>query len=170
MKRLDTEAKQLITNNNTIFTIVVCGSIFNISWESLVSDGPSNFFTRHFNKAGSRKIHIERSPDSFELIFRHLRGYPVVAKNELQHQDLLNDAHYFGLQKLYQTLQQFVYVNVGGTTFRLRWDLFNKGKQKKKKKKKCLKKKNLIIYLIWSAQLFYWTFETCSTFTTSIYR
>lgn len=113
-------------NLNTVFTIVVCGQVYNISWKSLLSDGPNNFFTRHFLKAKSRIIHIDRNPDTFTLIIRHLRGYPVIAKNECHHQDLLNDAHYFGLRKLTRLLKQFVYLNIGGTSFRLKWDLFNK--------------------------------------------
>ncbi|CAO3642268.1 unnamed protein product [Mucor hiemalis] len=83
-------------NLNTVFTIVVCGQVYNISWKSLLSDGPNNFFTRHFLKAKLRIIHIDRNPDTFTLIIRHLRGYP------------------------------FVYLNIGGTSFRLKWDLFNK--------------------------------------------
>lgn len=117
-------------NVNTIFTIVVCGEVYNISWKSLMSDGPNNFFTRHFLKAKSRIMHIDRSPDTFSLIIRHLRGYSVVAENECQNQDLLNDAQYFGLKKLTSILKQFVYLNIGGTSFRLRWELFNKGTYK----------------------------------------
>lgn len=113
---------------NTIFTLVVCGQVFNISWKSLISDGPNNFFTRHLLKAKSRILHIDRSPDTFALLIRHLRGYSIVPKDECQNQDLLNDAHYFGLKKLTRSLNQFVYLNIGGTCFRLRWELFNKGK------------------------------------------
>jgi hypothetical protein len=123
-----TTDKQKQFNLNTIFTIVVCEQVFNVSWKSLISDGPNNFFTRHFLKAHSRIIHIDRSPDTMKLIIRHLRGYSIVAKDECQHQDLLNDAHYFGLKKLTKILKQFVYLNIGGTCFRLRWDLFDKGK------------------------------------------
>lgn len=112
---------------NAIFTIVVCDQVHNISWKSLLSDGPNNFFTRHFLKAKSRVIHIDRSPDTFALIVRHLRGYSIVPVDECQNQDLLNDAHYFGLKRLTRLLKQFVYLNIGGTTFRLRWELFNKG-------------------------------------------
>lgn len=75
-------------------------------------------------------MHIDRSPDTFSLIIRHLRGYSVVAENECQNQDLLNDAQYFGLKKLTSILKQFVYLNIGGTSFRLRWELFNKGTYK----------------------------------------
>lgn len=113
-------------NLNTIFTIIVCGQVYNISWKSLVSDGPNNFFTRHFTKSNSRIIHIDRNPDTFKYIIRHLRGYPIIAKNECQHQDFLNDAQYYGLKKLSYLLKQFVYLNIGGTSFRLRWDLFER--------------------------------------------
>ncbi|KAI7892389.1 uncharacterized protein EV154DRAFT_550754 [Mucor mucedo] len=74
----------------------------------------------------SRIIHIDRSPETFALIIRHMRGYSIIPEDECQNQDLLNDAHYFGLKKLTRLLKQFVYLNVGGTTFRLRWELFNK--------------------------------------------
>ncbi|KAI8374876.1 hypothetical protein BD560DRAFT_422893 [Blakeslea trispora] len=113
---------------NASFTINVCDRSFLLSWKSLISDGPCNFFTRHFikNRDVSRVLHIDRNLDTFILIARHLRGYPVVAKDYCQHQDLLSDAHYFGLEKLTQLLSQFVYLNVGGTSFRLRWDLFDR--------------------------------------------
>jgi hypothetical protein len=117
---------------NNIFKIVVADSQFQVSWKSLISDGPENFFTRYFIKEKTRIIHIDRNPETFEIIIRHLRGYPVVAKDECQHQDLLNDAQYYGLQKLQKILTQFVFINVGGTTFRLKWDLFNKGTVKVK--------------------------------------
>lgn len=113
---------------SSVFTIVVSDRSFQIGWKSLISDGPDNFFTRHFIKSQARVIHIDRNADTFEYIIRHLRGYPIVAKDENQHQDLLNDAQYYGLKKLEKILTQFVFINVGGTTFRLKWDLFNKGK------------------------------------------
>ncbi|KAF1804490.1 hypothetical protein V8B55DRAFT_1499904 [Mucor lusitanicus] len=119
------QAQQQI-NLNTVFTILIGGRTFYISWKSLLSDGPTNFFTRHFMRTKARVVHLDRSPDTFELIIRHLRGYPVVAEDEYQHQDLLNDSHYYGLKRLTKYLKQFVYVRVGDTTFRLKWDLFNK--------------------------------------------
>ncbi|KAK4519023.1 uncharacterized protein ATC70_009250 [Mucor velutinosus] len=120
------QAQQQKISLNTVFTIFIGGRTFYISWKSLLSDGPANFFTRHFMRTKVRVVHIDRSPDTFELIIRHLRGYPVVAKDECQHQDLLNDSHYYGLKRLTKYLKQFVYVQVGNTTFRLKWDLFNK--------------------------------------------
>lgn len=112
---------------NTVFTILIGGRTFYVSWKSLSSDGPTNFFTRHVIKTKARLIYIDRNPDVFELILRHLRGYPVIAKDECVHQDLLNDAYYYGLKKLVKYLKQFVYVRVGNTTFRLKWSLFDKG-------------------------------------------
>ncbi|CAO3618358.1 unnamed protein product [Mucor fragilis] len=120
------QVQQQQVSLNTVFTILVGGRTFYISWKSLLSDGPTNFFTRHFMRTKARVVHIDRSPDTFELIIRHLRGYPVVAKDEYQHQDLLNDSHYYGLKRLIKYLKQYVYVQVGNTTFRLKWDLFNK--------------------------------------------
>ncbi|CEP17824.1 hypothetical protein [Parasitella parasitica] len=111
---------------DTVFTILIGGRTFYISWKSLISDGPTNFFTRYFQKTKAHLIHIDRSPEIFELVVRHLRGYPVVAKDEFQHQDLLNDSYYYGLKQLIKHLKQFVYVQVGNTTFRLKWDLFHK--------------------------------------------
>ncbi|GAN08024.1 hypothetical protein MAM1_0186d07530 [Mucor ambiguus] len=121
------QVQQQQINLNTVFTILIGGRTFYISWKSLLSDGPTNFFTRHAMKTKARVIHIDRNPGTFELIIRHLRGYPVVAKDECQHQDLLNDAHYYGLKRLAKYLKQFLYVRVGDTTFRLKWDLFDKG-------------------------------------------
>ncbi|KAI7900941.1 uncharacterized protein BX663DRAFT_515796 [Cokeromyces recurvatus] len=111
---------------NSIFTIVVSDTAFQISWKSLISDGPSNFFTRHFIKSNSRIIHVDRNPNTFTLIMKHLRGYPIVARDECEHQDLLNDAYFYDLKRLKQYLKEFIYLNVGGTHFRLRWDIFNK--------------------------------------------
>ncbi|KAI9486273.1 MAG: hypothetical protein EXX96DRAFT_548383 [Benjaminiella poitrasii] len=111
---------------NTILHIIVSNRPFQISWKSLESDGPHNFFTRHFLKTKSNTIHIDRSPDTFAVIAKHLRGYPVVARTECEHQDLLNDAHFYGLEKLTRLLNNFIHVNVGSVPFRLRWDLFRR--------------------------------------------
>ncbi|KAI8098094.1 uncharacterized protein B0P05DRAFT_583063 [Gilbertella persicaria] len=114
-------------NLDTAFTINVSGKPFYLSWKSLISDGPNNFFTRQLIKnKTTRVLHIDRSRDTFEFIARHLRGYPVIAKDEYQQQDMLSDAHYYGLNKLIRSLSQFVYLNIGGTTFRVRWELFDK--------------------------------------------
>jgi hypothetical protein len=113
--------------NQAVFTIVVGGKPFRLSWESLKSDGPSNFFLEYFRKKRTKVMHIDRDPDIFELIVRHLRGYYIRSNDDIQNQSLLFDANYFGLSRLKKTLQEYLYVNVGGRVFRLPWDLFQKG-------------------------------------------
>ncbi|KAF7722005.1 hypothetical protein EC973_003788 [Apophysomyces ossiformis] len=112
--------------NQTVFTLVVGGQPFRLSWESLKSDGPSNFFTEHFKKQKTRVMHIDRSPDTFALIVRHLRGYYIRPKDDLQNQDLLTDARYYGLKRLQKMLEEYLYLNIGGRVFRVSWDLFKK--------------------------------------------
>ncbi|KAL7310901.1 hypothetical protein PS15m_010337 [Mucor circinelloides] len=113
--------------NQSVHTIVVGGRPFRLSWESLKSDGPTNFFVEYFRKKRTAKaMHIDRDPDTFELIVRHLRGYYIRSQDDIQHQSLLCDATYYGLNRLKKTLQEHLYVNVGGRVFRLPWNLFQK--------------------------------------------
>ncbi|KAI8875879.1 hypothetical protein K501DRAFT_279955 [Backusella circina FSU 941] len=101
---------------NLIYTIVICGKPFNLSWRSLTSDGPENYFTRQFQKSSSRIIHIDRNPDNFEKVAKHLRGYSFVTKDEDEHHALISDAHYYGLDKLLKILNSFVYLNCSSVT------------------------------------------------------
>ncbi|CEP07354.1 hypothetical protein [Parasitella parasitica] len=113
--------------NQAVHTIVVGGRPFRLSWESLKSDGPSNFFLEYFRKRKTSKtMHIDRDPATFELIVRHLRGYYIRSQDDVQHQSLLCDATYYRLDRLKKTLQEHLYVNVGGRVFRLPWTLFQK--------------------------------------------
>ncbi|GAA5813872.1 hypothetical protein MFLAVUS_007359 [Mucor flavus] len=112
--------------NQGVYTIVVGGKPFRLSWESLKSDGPSNFFVEYFKKKKTRVMHIDRDPDIFEFIVRHLRGYYIRSTDDIQNQSLLYDATYFGLNRLKKLLQEYLYLNVGGRVFRLPWTLFQK--------------------------------------------
>jgi hypothetical protein len=113
--------------NQAVHTIVVGGKPFRLSWESLKSDGPNNFFLEYFRKKKTKVMHIDRDPDIFELIVRHLRGYHIRSTDDIENQSLLFDATYYGLNRLKKLLQEYVYVNVGGRVFRLPWTLFQKG-------------------------------------------
>jgi hypothetical protein len=117
--------------NQSVYTVIVGGKTFRLSWESLKSDGPTNFFVNYFRRQrNTRVMYVDRDGDIFQLIVHHLRGYYVRPVDDIQNQDLLNDARYYGLQRLYKTLQEFLFVNVGGRVFRLSWDLLRKGKTK----------------------------------------
>ncbi|OBZ83168.1 hypothetical protein A0J61_08781 [Choanephora cucurbitarum] len=112
--------------NQAVFTLIVGGKVFRLSWESLKSDGPDNFFLDYFRKKKSKVMHIDRDPDIFELIVRHLRGYYIQPEDDIQNQSLIYDASYYGLQRLKKILDNFLYLNVGGRVFRLPWELLKR--------------------------------------------
>lgn len=117
-------------SNHTAFTIVVGGQSFCLSWESLKSDGPSNFFVEFFSKKrDTRTLHVDKDPELFALIVKHLRGYYVYPENDVEYLNLLRDANFYGLNRLKTTLQEYLFVNVGGRSFRLPWSLFLKDNQ-----------------------------------------
>ncbi|KAI7893175.1 uncharacterized protein EV154DRAFT_502697 [Mucor mucedo] len=119
--------KKMEPPNQAVYTIVVGGKPFRLSWESLKSDGPTNFFLEYFRKKKTSKVmHIDRDTDVFELIVRHLRGYYIRPIDDIQNQSLLYDANYFGLNRLKKMLQEYLFLNVGGRVFRLPWTLFQK--------------------------------------------
>lgn len=133
--------------NQTMMVIVVGGRAFRLSWESLKSDGPNNFFTDFLRRTQTRLMHVDRDADTFAVIVHHLRGYSVQPRTQMEYHNLLNDAIYYNLRRLRQLLQEYVFLNVGGREFRLPWSLLKKGKcrlsfmehslfEKKKKKKK----------------------------------
>ncbi|KAI7879395.1 hypothetical protein K492DRAFT_208267 [Lichtheimia hyalospora FSU 10163] len=115
-------------SNQATYVLVVGGRPFRLSWESLKSDGPNNFFTNFFRKRKSTRVmHIDRDPDIFALIVHHLRGYHIRPRDDVQNQALVCDAEYYGLKRLAAFLQEHVFLNVGGRVFRLPWSLLKKG-------------------------------------------
>lgn len=121
------QLKKIEPPNEAVYTIVVGGKPFRLSWESLKSDGSTNFFLEYFRKKKTKVMHIDRDAEIFELIVRHLRGYYIRPIDDIQNQSLLFDANYFGLNRLKKMLQEYLYLNVGGRVFRLPWTLFQKG-------------------------------------------
>ncbi|ORE03790.1 hypothetical protein BCV72DRAFT_264358 [Rhizopus microsporus var. microsporus] len=112
---------------HTVFTLIVGGKEYKLSWKTLKNDGPTNFFVDYFNKKKStRVIHLDRDSSTFDLIVKHLRGYYVRPANDIEHQSLLTDAYFYGLERLKKMLEEYVYVNVGGRIFKLPWSLFQK--------------------------------------------
>ena len=115
-------------SNQATYVLVVGGRPFRLSWESLKSDGPNNFFTNFFRKRkATRVMHIDRDPEIFALIVHHLRGYHIRPRDDVQNQALVCDAEYYGLKRLAAFLQEHVFLNVGGRVFRLPWSLLKKG-------------------------------------------
>lgn len=112
----------------TVFTVIVADKPFRMSWETLCSDGPTNFFVDYFTRnPRSRTVRIDRDPGTFEIILHFLRGYQIRPTDEYQNQNLLNDARYYGLKRLTRLLRQTLFLNVGGRVFRLSNELLARG-------------------------------------------
>jgi hypothetical protein len=112
----------------TVFTVIVADRPFRMSWETLCSDGPNNFFVDYFTRnPRPRTVRIDRDPDTFEMILHFLRGYQIRPKDEYQNQNLMNDARYYGFKRLTRLLRQTLFLNVGGRVFRLSKELLSRG-------------------------------------------
>ncbi|CAO3663249.1 unnamed protein product [Umbelopsis ramanniana] len=124
-KAAETPASQpVVIPKQTVFTVIVADKVFRMSWETLCSDGPANFFIEHFSRnSRTRTVRIDRDPDTFKMILHYLRGYQIRPKDEYENQNLMNDARYYGLKRLTRFLRQTLFLNVGGRVFRLSKDL-----------------------------------------------
>ena len=98
------------------FRVNISGTKFFLSEKNIKSDAP-NLFTNRFEKEltggnmGNNSINlrmaVDRNPTIFEYIHRHLQGYDVnsscIPSHLLQH--VLEDAHYYCLEKLVSKLE-----------------------------------------------------------------
>ncbi|KAK9239588.1 hypothetical protein V1525DRAFT_397850 [Lipomyces kononenkoae] len=119
-----------ILPHEQVFSIQVGDTMFRLSGASLSSDAPS-YFTRFFNsqRTGNSKqnpvLYIDRSPEIFREIVRHLQGYYVVPKDAYHFVYLYADAHYYQLPKLAKLLfNSEIFVRIGGDEFTLSRELF----------------------------------------------
>lgn len=54
----------------------------------------------------SRVMYIDRNPDVFRDIVKHMQGYYVAAKDEVHLENLMMDAHFFKLKRLITSLRE----------------------------------------------------------------
>ncbi|KAG0017714.1 hypothetical protein BGZ81_010556 [Podila clonocystis] len=107
----------------SFYTIVVSGENFPVTLSAIQYDAP-NFFTEIFlnqlrEEHTSRVMYIDRNPDVFRDIVKHMQGYYVAAKDEVHLENLMMDAHFFKLKRLITNLRQTMFVNVSGTLFKV---------------------------------------------------
>ncbi|KAK9478911.1 hypothetical protein V1514DRAFT_279500 [Lipomyces japonicus] len=118
-----------ILPHEQVFSIQVGDSMFRLSGASLSSDGPSYFTTffklqRKNDNKEYPTLYIDRSPDVFRDVVRHLQGYYVVPKDEYHFVYLYADAHYYQLPKLIKLLfSSEIFVRIGSIPFRVPRDL-----------------------------------------------
>ncbi|KAG0204658.1 hypothetical protein BGX28_003446 [Mortierella sp. GBA30] len=107
----------------SFYTIVVSGENFPVTMSALQYDAP-NFFTDVFlnpnrEESRSRMLYINRNPDVFRDIVKHMQGYYVAAKDEVHCENLMMDAHFYNLKRLIENLRKTMFVNVSGTVFKI---------------------------------------------------
>ena len=116
------------------FTIQVGSEIFKLSGASIMSDAPS-YFSRFFAdqlKEDSeappniRPLFIDRDPETFRDICRHLQGYVIQPRDASHYVRLFVDAQLFSLPRLTSLLfDSETFVSIGGENFTLPRDLFS---------------------------------------------
>lgn len=134
-----------ILPHEKMYKIQVGRTLFKISGASLSSDGPS-FFTEYFSRRGlpnhnssskndskesppeNEVLFIDRSAEVFEWIYKHLQGYTVEIKDEVQYTMLFADAMYYNLPRLRSLLKEtdYYFTNVGGQSFKVAKNLFRR--------------------------------------------
>ncbi|CAG8497170.1 7115_t:CDS:2 [Ambispora gerdemannii] len=111
------------------YTIVVGGQSFKLTWLSLSSDGPNyftNVFTSRLEESLTKMMYIDRDPEIFKDIVKHLQGYYVMPRDEVHFTDLYVDAIFYSLTKLKAQLQTKCIVNLGGKVFRIEQEVLKR--------------------------------------------
>ncbi|KAF9357495.1 hypothetical protein BGX26_003626 [Mortierella sp. AD094] len=101
----------LTSDPRSFYTIVVSGENFPVTLSAIQYDSP-NFFSEVFTnpnreESRTRMMYINRNPDVFRDIVKHLQGYFVAARDEVHLENLMMDAHFYK------------FVNVSGTVFKI---------------------------------------------------
>lgn len=111
--------------HDKVFLIQVGYKLFKIGGASLLSDAPS-YFTAYFSQERNSDsvLHIDRNPLVFEKIYAHLQGYHIDIKSEDDFVHILLDSFYFGLNRLQELLQDYIFANIGGESFKIPRTLF----------------------------------------------
>lgn len=115
-----------ILPRDQVYTVKVGQKLYSITGATLSWDGP-NFFTNYFQEHDvSDVLFLDRSVESFDLIYRHMQGYFIAIRDEVEYTTLFTDALFYSLPKLVRFLKksEFYYVNVGGESFQVAKSLF----------------------------------------------
>ncbi|PKK75565.1 hypothetical protein RhiirC2_736347 [Rhizophagus irregularis] len=117
------------TPSTGFYNIIVSGKSFNLSTTALYSDSP-NYFTDVFSspleESRTKVMFVDRDPEVFKDIVKHLQGYYVTPRDENHYADLIADATYYNLMKLKAQLRANYIVNVGGKVFRVDKEILEK--------------------------------------------
>ncbi|KAI5310343.1 hypothetical protein KEM55_008187 [Ascosphaera atra] len=115
-----------------MFPIQIGSQLFRLSGASIMSDAPS-YFSHYFaqelgkNEDGSvATLCIDRDPETFSDIAKHLQGYHIPTRDELHFVRLFADAQFYSLPRLIsQLFESDLVMQVGGKTFHIPRDLIS---------------------------------------------
>ncbi|KAF9102361.1 hypothetical protein BGX27_011025 [Mortierella sp. AM989] len=104
----------LALDPRSFYTIVVSGENFPVTLSAIEYDSP-NFFSEVFlnnnrEESRTRMLYINRNPDVFRDIVKHLQGYYVAARDEVHLENLIMDAHFYKLKRLIECLRQTMQI------------------------------------------------------------
>ncbi|CAJ0905248.1 1841_t:CDS:2 [Entrophospora sp. SA101] len=119
---INTTSDNMFASLDVCYTIIVGGTTFQLSATSLFSDSP-NHFTDYFANSLTLVMNIDRDPEIFKDIIKHLQGYYVVPRDEVHYMHLTTDAVFYNLVKLKKQLRMGYMINVGGKLFQLNREL-----------------------------------------------
>ncbi|KAJ5902676.1 hypothetical protein N7495_003204 [Penicillium taxi] len=115
-----------------VFSIQLGSEVFRLSGASIASDAPS-YFSRFFEEqlrctkaANVRTLYIDRDPETFREIARHLQGYHVRPRDGAQFVKLFADSQFYTLPRLMsQLFESEIFIEIGDRHFRIARDIFS---------------------------------------------
>ncbi|KAJ5179352.1 hypothetical protein N7492_002562 [Penicillium capsulatum] len=117
-----------------VFSIQIGSEIFRLSGASIASDAPS-YFSQFFeeqlqlaNTANIRTLYIDRDPETFRDIARHLQGYHVRPSDGAQFVKLFADSQFYSCSirpVLILLFESEIFIQIGDRHFQIPRDIFS---------------------------------------------
>ncbi|KNG88482.1 K+ channel tetramerization domain containing protein [Aspergillus nomiae NRRL 13137] len=116
-----------------VFSIQIGTELFRVSGASIASDAPS-YFSQFFEEQlrqtpdGSkiRTLYIDRDPNTFKAIARHLQGYHIRPKDGTEFVQFFADAQFYTLPRLIsQLFESEIFIQIGDKDFQIPRDIFS---------------------------------------------
>ncbi|KAJ5525915.1 hypothetical protein N7494_012565 [Penicillium frequentans] len=128
----DSTSKQCTLPREKVFSIQIGSDLFRLSGASIASDAPS-YFSRFFEEQiripesrSCRTLYIDRDPETFKEIARHLQGYHVRPRDGSQFVKLFADAQFYSLPRLMsQLFESEIFIQIGDRHFQIPRDIFS---------------------------------------------
>ncbi|KAK2751140.1 hypothetical protein FQN57_000215 [Myotisia sp. PD_48] len=116
-----------------VFPIQIGSELFRLSGASIASDAPS-YFSQFFEEqlenneegAAIRTLYIDRDPNTFQDILRHLQGYYIRPRDGAHFVKLFADSQFYSLPRLISQLFECeIFIQIGDRHFQIPRDIFS---------------------------------------------